>query len=68
MTPVVRLDWELEITGTPPTKEIFNSDGEIYGGTGTVFNPAINAKVVDGKEQHYKLILNLPPLGAIILK
>jgi 1,4-alpha-glucan branching enzyme len=68
LTPVVRLNWEVEITGRQPTKEVFNSDSNSYGGSGDIFNPVIRAKLTDRKARRYKLILNLPPLAAIILK
>src|SRR5690606_31098886 len=36
MTPVVRYDWEIILSGKPYNEEIFNSDHKIYGGTGNV--------------------------------
>ncbi|MBK7291682.1 MAG: 1,4-alpha-glucan branching protein GlgB [Chitinophagaceae bacterium] len=68
MTPVVRNDWEIEVIGKPYSKEIFNSDGKIYWGTGDVFNPEIRCKLIDKNQQKYKLTVNLPPLAGIVLK
>jgi 1,4-alpha-glucan branching enzyme len=68
MTPVVRADWQLLISGKTYTTEIFNSDLAIYGGTGDVYNPQIRSELFDKSQKIYKLWLNLPPLGAIILK
>ncbi len=68
MTPVVRHDWEIEVSGKQFTKEIFNSDSTKYWGTGTVYNPDIKSQILDREQKKYKLIVNLPALSAIILK
>jgi 1,4-alpha-glucan branching enzyme len=68
LTPVPRIDWKIDITDKIFKKEIFNSDHESYGGTGTVFNPEIRVEIVNKKEKKYQLIVNLPPLAALILK
>ena len=68
MTPVVRNDWQLEITGKNFQSEIFNSDSIDYWGTGQVFNPEIRSELIDRRAKRYKITLNLPALGAIILK
>lgn len=68
MTPVVRNDWEIYVTGKSYTEEIFNSDNKIYWGTGDVYNPQIRSELVNKDEKTYRITLNLPPLAAIILK
>ncbi len=68
LTPVVRNDWEVYVNGKHFTKEIFNSDDKKYWGTGDVFNPEIRSELVDEEQKLYKLTLNLPPLGGIVLK
>jgi len=68
LTPVPRLDWKIDVKEKLYKKEIFNSDHQSYGGTGTVFNPEIRMEIVNKKEKTYQLIVNLPPLAAIILK
>ena len=68
LTPVPRLDWEVEITGGYYTKEIFNSDDVKYWGSGKVYNPVIRRELVNKQAKKYKIIVNLPPLAAIILK
>lgn len=67
MTPTVRHDWEIELSGKPYSEEIFNSDAAKYGGSGTVFNPEIRWESVDKKQQRYRLRVNLPALGGIVL-
>jgi 1,4-alpha-glucan branching enzyme len=68
MTPVVRNDWQVLVKGKPFKTEIFNSDLAIYGGSGDVYNPVVKSQLVDKSQKIYKLRLNLPPLGGIILK
>jgi 1,4-alpha-glucan branching enzyme len=68
MTPVVRNDWEINVSGKAFKKEIFNSDLAEFWGTGNVFNPHIRSSIVDKDQKLYKLKVNLPALGGIILK
>ena len=68
MTPVVRNDWEVYVTGKKYKEKIFNSDQQKYWGTGDVFNPEIRCELVDKTDKKYKLIVNLPALSGIILK
>lgn len=68
LTPVVRLNWEVYTHEQSNWIEIFNSDNKDFGGTGDVFNPEIQIELVDKNLQNYKLKVNLPPLGAIVLK
>ena len=68
MTPVVRNDWGIYVKGKAYKEEIFNSDSQLYWGTGNVFNPDIRSELVDKEQKMYRLTVNLPPLGGIILK
>jgi 1,4-alpha-glucan branching enzyme len=68
MTPAVRNDWELYVSGKTYKKEIFNSDDIKYWGAGNVFNPHIRSEIVDKDHKTCRITLNLPPLGGIILK
>ncbi len=68
LTPIPRMDWEVELEGKYYTKEIFNSDAEKYSGSGNVFNPSIRREVVNKDEKKYRIIVNLPPLAGIILR
>ncbi|MBD0376240.1 MAG: 1,4-alpha-glucan branching protein GlgB [Flavisolibacter sp.] len=68
LTPVPRWDWEIELHDKYYSKEIFNSDAEKYGGTGTIYNPDIRCELVDEAAMKYRLKVNLPPLAGIILK
>jgi 1,4-alpha-glucan branching enzyme len=68
MTPVVRHDWKITVSGKSAWTEIFNSDGKKYWGTGDVYNPQINVDIVDKKAGIYEINLQLAALGAVILK
>jgi 1,4-alpha-glucan branching enzyme len=68
MTPEPRRDWKIYTTGKPVWKEIFNSDDKKYWGTGNVFNPDPQTRLVDKNEMMYEINVHLPPLGAVILK
>jgi 1,4-alpha-glucan branching enzyme len=67
LTPVVRKDWEVHVKGKAKWKELFNSNDAAYWGTGDVFNPHIKAELTDAKEKWYKLTIQLPALGAVVL-
>jgi len=68
MTPVVRNDWEIYLGEKQYSREIFNSDNKIYGGSGLIYNPDLRCELVDVNQKKYRVTLNLPPLAAVILK
>lgn len=70
MTPVVHHNWEVHVHGKKEWKEIFNSDSKEFWGTGDVYNPEIKQEKVneDKKDKWYKLRVNLPALGGIVLE
>ena len=68
LTPVVRKDWVVDVFGLPFNEEIFNSDLLEYGGTGDVYNPSITCELISKQDKHYRLTVQLPPLGAVILR
>jgi 1,4-alpha-glucan branching enzyme len=68
LTTEVRMDWQIEVWDKVYTKELFNSDSETYGGTGTVYNPVIRSERINAGEEKHRLTVNLPALSAIILK
>ena len=67
MTPVVRMNWEIYVNDKKTWQEVFNSDAKSFWGTGDIFNPAITSELVDKDTRCYKLTLNLPALGGIVL-
>ncbi len=68
VTPVVRNDWEFYVHGKGKWAEIFNSDSKEFWGTGDVYNPEIRSELVDKPSKCYQITLNLPALGAVVLK
>jgi 1,4-alpha-glucan branching enzyme len=68
MTPVVRLNWEIYVNESVFSREVFNSDSKLYWGTGDVYNPDIKCELIDKDQKKYKLTVNIPALGGIILK
>ena len=68
LTPVVRKDWTLEIFGHAFQEEIFNSDRPEFGGTGDVFNPSVTCELISKEEKRFRLTVQLPALGAVILR
>ncbi len=68
VTPVVRNDWEFYVHGKGKWAEIFNSDSKEFWGPGDVYNPEIRSELVDKPSKCYKITLNLPALGAVVLK
>ncbi|MGJ7030199.1 1,4-alpha-glucan branching protein GlgB [Niabella hirudinis] len=68
MTPEVRYNWVVTVSGKEYTTELFNSDAKAYDGTGDVFNKDIRIEQLDADTKQYRITLNLPPLAGIILK
>ena len=68
MTPVVRTDWKVHVSGKSEWKEIFNSDRREYWGTGDVYNPSIEMRLIEKTGKWYELNVHLPALGAVVLK
>ena len=68
VTPVVHHNWEIYTHGKGKWAEVFNSDSKDFWGTGDVYNPEIRTELVDKDSKCYKLSVNLPALGAIVLK
>ncbi|HVK96802.1 MAG TPA: alpha amylase C-terminal domain-containing protein, partial [Flavisolibacter sp.] len=67
LNPIPKENWEIEVP-IEYKKEIFNSDSNKYGGTGNYKNTSLTIKPIDEKATKYKIHVNLPPLGGIILK
>jgi 1,4-alpha-glucan branching enzyme len=68
MTPLVRRDWKIYSYGKKNWTEIFNSDLKKYWGTGDVFNPHPELRLVDKNNHYIEINLHLPAFGAIVLK
>jgi 1,4-alpha-glucan branching enzyme len=68
MTPVPRHQFPIQVQGKTIWKEIFNSDDHAFWGSGDVKNQNVQCGSVDGANQLQEILLELPPLAAIVLK
>jgi 1,4-alpha-glucan branching enzyme len=67
LNPVPKEGWGIEVTRRY-SKEIFNSDSVAFWGTGNYSNNELRCEPLNEEEFRYKVVVNLPPLGAILLK
>lgn len=67
LNPIPKQAWEIEVT-RQYKKEIFNSDSPAFWGTGDYRNEEIQCEAIEENTDKYRLILNLPPLAAVLLK
>lgn len=68
MTPVLRGNYILGVPYEGFYKEILNSDGVEYGGSGTGNAGGVNSTPEIKNQWHYSINITLPPLGGIIFK
>lgn len=66
-TPVPRENYRLGISGSGTWKEIFNSDAQIYGGSG-VSNDTVELEPFPTHGKDSSIALNIPPIASIYLK
>jgi 1,4-alpha-glucan branching enzyme len=67
-TPVTRLGYLVGVPVDGYWKELLNSDGLEYGGTGTGNMGGAEALPIKTHGRPYSLRLTLPPLGALFLR
>ncbi|MBF0431338.1 MAG: 1,4-alpha-glucan branching protein GlgB [Fibrobacteria bacterium] len=67
-TPVSRVGYLTGVHQGGEWKEIFNSDAEVYGGSGVGNMGCVVADDVTCHGYPHSLTLNIPPLGGLILK
>ena len=68
MTPVTRKEWKIQVHQNKDWRMIFNSDDARFWGAGYFDTQPILTKEVDKKSGLYEINLDLPALGAILLK
>jgi 1,4-alpha-glucan branching enzyme len=66
-TPVVRHNYRLGVPRPGRWRELLNSDGMEYGGSGVGNGGAVEADPVAGHGEYQSLNLTIPPLGALFL-
>lgn len=67
-TPVVRHDYRIGVPEAGEYLEIFNSDWELYGGSGQQNSGSLGSEEKPWHNQPYSLSLTLPPLAVIYFK
>jgi len=67
-TPVVYENYRIGVPELGVFQEIFNSDLEMYGGSGQKNNSELQAESLSWHNQPYSIEIKVPPLGAIFLK
>jgi 1,4-alpha-glucan branching enzyme len=67
-TPVVRKSYRLGVPKDGPYAELLNTDAECYAGSGVGNAGRVDAEAHEAHGRPYSLVLNLPPLGALVLK
>jgi 1,4-alpha-glucan branching enzyme len=68
MTPVVRSDYRIGVPMEGPWRERFNSDADVYGGSGIGNHGAVRAEAQAMHGMPASIALTLPPLGTLILE
>ena len=67
-TPVVRYDFRIGVPKLGEYVEDFNTDNEIYGGSGQVIDDVLLAEEIPYNNQPYSVKIKVPPMAAIVLK
>ena len=67
-TPVPRMKYSIGVPHPGFWKEIFNSDASEYGGSGVGAKGGLAAEPIARNGRKFSLLLDLPPLGTLILK
>lgn len=67
LTPIPRDDYRIGVPTPGPYREIFNSDGAAFGGSGWATSARLHTEGQGLHQQPHALRLRLPPLGALIL-
>ena len=67
-TPVVRYDFRIGVPKLGEYVEDFNTDNEIYAGSGQVIDDVLLAEEIPYNNQPYSVKIKVPPMAAIVLK
>ncbi|MET6991105.1 1,4-alpha-glucan branching protein GlgB [Sediminicola arcticus] len=67
-TPILRLKYRIGIQKTGKLKEIFNTDDEKYGGSGSTDNKSPKVESISWHGYKKSIALDIPPLGVVIIK
>jgi 1,4-alpha-glucan branching enzyme len=67
-TPILRLNYRVGIEKTGKLKEIFNTDDQKYGGSGSTDNKTLKVESIPWHGHKKSMELDIPPLGIVIIK
>jgi 1,4-alpha-glucan branching enzyme len=67
-TPVVRRGYRLGVPKGGPYAEVLNTDADCYAGSGVGNAGRVDAEQREAHGRPFSLVLDLPPLGSLILK
>jgi 1,4-alpha-glucan branching enzyme len=67
-TPILRLNYRVGVEKTGKLKEIFNTDDEKYGGSGSTDNKTLKVESIPWHGHKKSMELDIPPLGIVIIK
>ena len=67
MTPEVRQDYRIGVPIEGIWKEILNSDGQCFGGSGVANSKALYTEHYHTHGYDYSLVVTLPPLSTLFL-
>ena len=67
-TPQAHAEYQVGVYGAEKWKEVFNSNKEVYGGTGTHSNQVVEKESEPKHGRESSLKLQVPPLGVVVLK
>jgi 1,4-alpha-glucan branching enzyme len=68
LTPVPRKSYRVGVMSEGSWQEIFNSDAEKFGGSGIINYDPVTAETHQWHGKAHSVILDLPPMGAVILR
>ena len=68
LTPVPRHGYRMGVPELGRYKECLNSDAELYGGSNMGNGGAVEAEVTPAMRHPYSLLIDLPPLSALIFQ
>jgi len=67
-TPVVRAGYRVGVPARAGYREVFNSDWEMYGGSGQCNSGIIQCQPVPWHTRQQSIVVKIPPLAAIVLE
>ena len=66
-TPVTRKDYRVGVAEAGGYRELLNSDSANYAGSGVSAGAGFQAQHVPWQGQPWSLVVDLPPLGTLVL-